>query len=94
MTALRKRTAAERAEIDARAAAWQRPISPTQRQALDKMGNRPLRRTRAGWGWPHGVSFAQTPTVAALIKRGLGRLMDGGRMVVITAAGRKERGKS
>lgn len=73
----------------ARARAWSRPLSPTQRQALARMAHDRLTRTRAGWGSETGVVFWPTPTIRVLEQRGLCRV-HARRFAIITAAGRKE----
>ena len=86
---MNRKTQAQRDAIDARAAAWPRPLSQTQRQALMRMAFVRLVRTRAGWGSETGVVFWPSPTIRALEKRGLCRI-HARRFAIITAKGRRE----
>lgn len=92
---LRKRTPAQRAAIDARAAAFERPISAWQAQALRAMARAPLTRGRAGWASDHLIGkYWQAQTVRALAARRLCSLVGGSpgreRFARITAKGRRE----
>lgn len=78
---LRRRTDAERRAIDARAAAFPRPLSAKQHEALALAAEGDLVPTRAGWGLPyehrtkrHWLRDYGTATMQALIKRGLVKL--------------------
>jgi hypothetical protein len=90
MSMLGQRTPAERAAINARAAAWRRPLSAHQHQALARMAKYGrLVRGRAGWGAPGELlEFWQTTTITALTKRGLAKI-EHRRFARITAAGRR-----
>ena len=95
-SALRIRTPAERAAIDARADAWQRPLSATQCSALEHLERacrgQPVPGFQQGVaGWhavdDGGLHAFQTQTMFVLLKRGLAKRSGSG--IVITAAGRK-----
>jgi hypothetical protein len=95
---LRTRTPAQRAAIDARAAAWLRPISIWQLEALRCMAKQPLARGRAGWASELLVGkYWQSQTVRALADRGMCRLYGGKagreRFAGITPKGRLELAK-
>lgn len=92
---LRTRTKAQREAIDARAAAFERPISAWQLEALRCMAKSPLVRGRAGWASPHLVGkYWQSQTVRALAGRGLCSLRGGNvgreKLARITPKGRME----
>jgi hypothetical protein len=87
-----KRTAAQRAAIDKRAAAYPHPLSGTQVRALKLLAKtRSLVHVRAGWHPIEDCSLILLDrTLDALIKRGFASV--GGHIgsIVITGAGRAE----
>ncbi|HXA68856.1 MAG TPA: hypothetical protein VNW24_00300 [Stellaceae bacterium] len=86
MTALRRRTQAQRDAINARAAAYPKPLSPTQRLVLSCIARAPLRYTGGGRWDGYGDK-----TVNSLVGRRLARIEGKQRMrAVITPAGRRE----
>jgi hypothetical protein len=90
-----KKTKAERDKINARAAAWKRPISAWQLEALRCMAKQPLARGRAGWGNDLLPGrYWQSQTIRALAARRLCRLYGGNagyeRFAKITPKGRAE----
>jgi hypothetical protein len=90
-----QRTPAERAAIDARAAAWERPISAWQLEALRAMARATLTRGRAGWSSGHlPGKYWQAQTVRTLAARKLCSLVGGSpgreRFARITVKGRRE----
>ena len=94
-SALRRRTDLERAAIDGRADAWQRPPSATQLRALrtlaracDRKSARGFHRTVAGWhALGDSVNSFSSRTMDALKQRGLAKRRR--RAIVITTAGRR-----
>lgn len=87
MTALRKRTQAQRDAINARADAYPRPLSPHQRGALRAMAKGSLHHWRAGYGHGTGQTWSSR-TIAALEARGLCKFEYAS--AAITAAGKRE----
>lgn len=90
---LRKRTPAQRAAIDVRAAAWERPLSMMQRSALVSLSLHPLAYTVAGWArqGSGGLGAFRTGTIESLVRMGYARIYRLGRRPVratITGAGR------
>jgi hypothetical protein len=83
-----RKTAAMREAINARAAAWPRPLSKTQREALGAMElleRLPYTRSDGSWG-----GFAER-TITSLVDRGLCRIEGRQRpRAMITGKGRKE----
>lgn len=86
-----RRTAAERAAIDARADAYPRPVSATQIRALKILaaGTAHFVRSVAGWHRPgDSLNAFSTQTITSLRQR---RFVKRWRtVIVITAAGRDE----
>jgi hypothetical protein len=84
---VRKRTQAQRDAINARAAAYPRPLSPTQLGALRELAKGSLHHWREGYGlriervWP-------SRTIAAIEARGLCKVKFAA--ATITAAGKRE----
>jgi hypothetical protein len=92
---LRRRTQAQRDAINARAAAWPRPISAWQVEALRCMAKQMLARGRAGWSSELLPGrYWQSQTIRALAGRGLCSLHGGRagreRFAKITRKGRIE----
>jgi hypothetical protein len=91
--ALRRRTPAQRAAIDARADAWPRPLSGAQFRALALLRKGAMHRDRLGFHLIHGGSSSDhvpIATMRSLEARGLVSLNDFENGAVITAKGRKE----
>lgn len=87
---LRKRTQAQRDAINARADAYPRPLSPSQRLALVAMADAPLSQGRVSGRW----GGFQSVTVGALLRKCLCRIKGKQRpRAVITAAGKRELGR-
>lgn len=89
---IRQRTQAQRDEINARAAAAPRPLSPAQYDALKAMNLSPLRYIATRGGTFSGTwSGVRQATIVSLVDRGLCRI-DGKQRprAVITGKGRKE----
>lgn len=86
---LRKRTQAQRDAIKTRAAAYPRPLSPLQREALEAMSRSALYRCDQGTAFGDSSSSEvwQSQTILSLEQRGL---CSAGRFAVITVAGRRE----
>lgn len=89
---LRKRTQAQRDAINARAAAYPKPLSPTQLQALKSIARAPVKYIGGGW-----ESYADTwegyadKTINSLVGRRLCRIEGKQRpRAIITAAGKRE----
>jgi hypothetical protein len=89
---LRRRTAAQRAAIDACADAWPRPLSAAARRALLLLRKGAMHRDRLGFHLIVGNSSDHVPvgTMRSLARRGLAKLGDFENGAEITAAGRKE----
>lgn len=90
-----RKTRAQRAAINKRAAAAERPISAWQVEALRAMAKRMLARGRAGWASELLPGrYWQAQTIRSLAARGLCSLGAGRagheRFARITAAGRRE----
>lgn len=94
MTALRKRTQAQRDAINTRAAAYPRPLSLAQVEALEAMGEAALYRCDHGTAFGSTVTGRtwQSATILSLAERGLCSVRDG-RFARITAAGKRELGR-
>lgn len=85
------KTQTQRDAINARAAAWPRPISPLQRDALQKMLAAALYRCDQGKAFGDTNSSRTWPmqTIRSLEGRGLCFIHEG-RFARITAAGKRE----
>jgi len=89
---LRRRTDAERAAIDARADAWQRPLTAIQLEALSVLQHTGMHRERAGFVPQFrkaSVDYFPAATIRVLVRRGLAVLEHSETGVRITAKGRK-----
>lgn len=89
------RTPAERAAIDARAAAYPRPLSAVQVRAIKTLAAGYFHYTRAGWARHDAGScteYFSTQTVDALCNRGMARrrLVGRARRITVTPAGKRE----
>lgn len=88
-----RRTQADRDAINARAAAWERPLSARQRRALGVMPYEPLQYKHATERWASRWGVYSDATIHALERRGLCRIEGKQRpKACITAAGRKALG--
>jgi hypothetical protein len=90
-----RRTAAERAAINARAAAYPRPLSATQVKALKTLAAGYFIYTRAGWCRHNAgkcTEYFSTQTVDALCRRGFAFYYQPGEIkrVLVSAVGRRE----
>lgn len=91
MSALRKRTQAQRDAINARADAYPRPLSAHQVRALRAMSAAALYRCDQGtrFGDTNSSETWQSQTILSLEERGFCSIRNG-RFASITAAGRRE----
>jgi hypothetical protein len=89
-SALRRRTDAERAAIDARADAWERPLTATQCEALSVLQHSGMHRVRAGFE-PlfRKAGVFPVATIRVLVRRGLAIFESSDTAAYITAKGRK-----